>query len=414
MYSKEKIYNDIQNILSNDYAGYLDKKDINKPEQYTVSNNMENKDFEDEIQNYLLDFEDGHLWFIEKESSSPDRGFSVRRFEDVLYVTETRQELRLRVGDKITHSDGVDIPSLANIYSKRLEEKDNERQLWNVVLCRLSSITVQREDENVEIELSDYKSEPYQSSHDFRIIDNDTAVLKITDFAEEKPIFDIIESNKKVLDEIKNLIIDVRVNYGGNDEFYFSLLHYIFDRNVLFKDLFTEDEAMYTNYTKRNCDLWIAELEGYMEQELDDSTIQSLKEDIQMVKENYDKGFIEVPEETDFEIKGTSTPENIYILSDYHCGSSGENFISNAKKSGKVTVVGRPTMGIMDYFNVVTVDYGDFEFWYSISKMHENSFTYGKGIQPDVYIPWTPAHLEEDQDILYVQQLIQRAGMSSN
>lgn len=33
MYSHEKIYQDIQEILSNDYAGYIDKKSVNNSSQ---------------------------------------------------------------------------------------------------------------------------------------------------------------------------------------------------------------------------------------------------------------------------------------------------------------------------------------------------------------------------------------------
>ncbi|WP_052256518.1 hypothetical protein [Salinicoccus sp. YB14-2] len=70
------------------------------------------------------------------------------------------------------------------------------------------------------------------------------------------------------------------------------------------------------------------------------------------------------------------------------------------KKSDKVTVVGRPTMGIMNYFNVVTVDYGDYEFDYSISKMTGEA-TFGRegGVEPDIYIPWTPDHFRSDVDL---------------
>lgn len=408
MLSKTSIFDDIQNILSHDYAGFIDKKDINNPSEYTISDEMNDREFEEEIQNYLLDFKDGHLWFNAKNSTVPNRGFSVRRFENGLYVTESPQEERLKKGDKITHVDGIDISVLSVKYAKRLEEKDHERQLWNSVLRRSSRITVQRDESVFEFDLSDYEFEPYESSHSFKRLNKDTAFLKITDFAEEKPILDIIKNNQSALKEVENLIIDVRINYGGNDAFYFPLLHYIFDKNILFKDLFTADEAMYTNYTKRNCELWISELKEYMEQELDESTIQSLNQDIKEVEAHFGDGFIEVPEEDDFEIKGTSTPAKVYILTDYFCASSGETFISNAKKSNKVTVVGRPTMGIMDYFNVVTVDYGDFELSYSISKMHENSFTYGKGIQPDIYIPWTPVHIEKDQDLNYVLELIKK------
>src|SRR5699024_1603577 len=132
-----------------------------------------------------------------------------------------------------------------------------------------------------------------------------------------------------------------------------------------------------------------------------------LRNEREEVKKYYDTGFREEPEETSYKIEGQVKPENVYIMTDYYCGSSGETFVSNAKKSKKVTIVGRPTMGIMDYFNVVSVDYGNFEFDYSISKMHENSLTYGLGVQLDYYKPWTTEYLRENRNLMYDQKLIE-------
>lgn len=77
----------------------------------------------------------------------------------------------------------------------------------------------------------------------------------------------------------------------------------------------------------------IQELQDYLEQELDSETAEMLKEEIKTVKKHYNKGFLEVPEEEDFMIKGTSSPNHVYVLSDYYCGSSGDTFVSNSKKS---------------------------------------------------------------------------------
>ncbi|HBV23759.1 MAG TPA: hypothetical protein DEB42_08260 [Jeotgalicoccus sp.] len=314
IYTYEEIYQDIKNILSSDYAGFSEKNNIEKFNHKAVSNNMTAKEFESHIEDFLLEFNDGHLWFSAKESILPNRGFSVRRYQDNLYVTEVRQEKRLKIGDKITRIDGKSIPELEALYYKQLEQEDNERQIWGGVLKKLSTIIVERSVEKFEITLSDYEREPYEGIYNFRLLDDNTALLKITDFAEEKPILDIIRNNKYTLDKIENLIIDVRVNYGGNDEFYFPLLHYIFGEDIAFQDLFSESERMYTNYTKNNCDLWINELEDYIRQDLEAETIHSLEQEIETFKKNYGKGFLEVPEETDFEIKGTSKPENIYCL----------------------------------------------------------------------------------------------------
>lgn len=407
MLEKEAIFKDIQRIMQADYAGYIDKKNINNPEQYNVSNDMSNREFTEVIQDYLLDFKDGHLWFLEKNSTLPNRGFSVRRYTDTLYVTSTPQEKTLSVADEIIQIDGQEIPKLAIKYRKRLEEELPERQRWNALLQKATNILVKRGQDTFKYTLSDYKPESYQATHDFKLLDDgETGYMQLTDFAVGEPIQEIIQQKQQELREIKNLIIDVRVNNGGNDLFYFPILPYIFDQQLYFSDLFAEDEVMYTNFTKANCQLMIQTLEKYMEQELDLSTVERLKEDIEIFKKNDGKGLLEVSDDIYFKIEGSSDPENIYVLTDYFCGSSGETFVSNVKKSPKVTVVGRATMGIMDYFNVVTIDYGDFEFIYSISKMNNNYLTNGKGVAPDIYIPWTPEHLKTDVDLAYVKELI--------
>lgn len=203
-----------------------------------------------------------------------------------------------------------------------------------------------------------------------------------------------------------NLILDVRTNHGGNDAFYFPLLDYIFDQNIAFQDLFKTDEVMHTNYTKRNCDLWLEEMRDYLKQNLDEDTKQLIQDEITLIKKNYDKGMIWVPEDTDYMINGKNSPENVYILTDVFCGSSGDTFVANVKKSPKVKVVGRPTMGIMDYFNVITVQFDNYEFDYSMSKMNEKYHYNQTGVLPDIYIPWTPEHIEQDIDLQYIIELI--------
>lgn len=331
MFTKEQIFKDIQEILQNDYAGFLDYTHLNHPEHYRISNNMSDRAFEETIQDYLLDFHDGHLWFASKNSELPHVGFSVRRYEDALYVTESPQEKRLTIGDKIVQIDGEDIRKLARRYRKRLEDDIPERQRWNSVIRRSKGIQVEKDGETLEILLADYESQPYQAQHIFTLLDNETAYIQITDFAEEKPIQKLMSENRAALAEVENLIIDVRVNHGGNDAFYFPLLHHIFNRTLSFPELFAEDEVMYTNYTERNCQFWIQELKEYLKQELDNRTIESIEKEIDLFEGNYGKGLLEVPEDTEFIINGCSNPAHVYVLSDFYCGSSGDTFVSNVK-----------------------------------------------------------------------------------
>ena len=79
------------------------------------------------------------------------------------------------------------------------------------------------------MKLSSYPAADYESNHSVKQLDSQTVMVKITDFAEEKPMVDLLKKGKRLIENAENLIIDVRINNGGNDEFYFPLLKYIFD-----------------------------------------------------------------------------------------------------------------------------------------------------------------------------------------
>ena len=134
MHSKTQIFDELIKIMKTDYAGYLDKKHINRPENYLIIEDMTDKDFVETIQSYLLDFKDGHLSFNAKKAVIPNRGFKVRRYQNALYVTEVTNETRLQIGDAILEIDGLTIEEFEMLYSKILEDPVHERQYWNVGL----------------------------------------------------------------------------------------------------------------------------------------------------------------------------------------------------------------------------------------------------------------------------------------
>ncbi|MGE7947664.1 hypothetical protein [Lysinibacillus sp. NPDC093688] len=49
MHSKREIFEDIIQIMKKDYAGFLDKKHINCPENYLIIDDMTDKDFVETI-----------------------------------------------------------------------------------------------------------------------------------------------------------------------------------------------------------------------------------------------------------------------------------------------------------------------------------------------------------------------------
>lgn len=405
MYTKTEIFNDIVSILKNDYAGYEDKKKYNYPERYTVTNNMDDATFTQTIQEYLYGFKDGHLSFRNKKSEVPFRGFRVRRYEDALYVTEILGELHLHVGDKIIAMDGDSINIAASRYSTYLQHDIFERQTWNNLLPFVEHITYERDGEQYELDLSEYSRPAYTPIYDLKQLDENTVYIKLTDFGQSEPIQKMMEEHEVLLNSIQNIIFDVRVNYGGNDLFYFPLVGYTIDETVRASQIVQPDEAMYTNYTANNCDLWIESLSDYLKQPLDEATKAFLEKEIQKFKTNYGIGMKKVEDNEDFIFEPKGNAQKVFILSDVTSGSSGETFIKNLKHSPKVIVIGRPTMGILDYFNVTTKNYGNFEFSYSISKIYEKNHNNATGTLPHIHIPWTPQHLVEDVDLNYALSL---------
>ncbi|MEG0473116.1 MAG: S41 family peptidase [Solibacillus sp.] len=405
MYTKSEIFNDIVSILKNDYAGFEDKRKYNHPKRYTVSNNMDDATFTQTIQEYLHDFKDGHLSFRNKKSEIPFRGFRVRRCEDALYVTEVLGEQHLQVGDKIITINGESINYASYRYDKFLQDDVYERQMWNNVLQFVDHIEYERDGEPHELNLSQYDRPDYTPEYDLKQLNENTVYIKLTDFGHSEPIQKMLEEHEAILNSIQNIIFDVRVNYGGNDLFYFPFVGYTIDETVRASQIVQPDEVMYTNYTANNCDLWIDSLSNYLKQPLDEATKIVLEKEIEKFKMNYGVGMKKVEDNEDFTFEPKGTGKKVFILSDVTCGSSGETFIKNLKHSPKVKVIGRSTMGILDYFNVTTKDYGNYEFGYSVSKMYEKYHNNEIGTSPHIYIPWTPQHLVEDVDLNYALSL---------
>ena len=103
------------------------------------------------------------------------------------------------------------------------------------------------------------------------------------------------------------------------------------------------------NYSVRNCDTRLKGMEEYLQMELPEETRAILVKMRDELLENRGKGFIKRGNDAmDIPIVGDSCVEKMYIITDSGCGSSGDNFVAVFSMFPKVTVVGRPTMGILD------------------------------------------------------------------
>ena len=202
----------------------------------------------------------------------------------------------------------------------------------------------------------------------------------------------------------ESLIVDVRVNNGGSDASYFELLPYIFPDEE--KDLFDlELHTMLYNCTERTCDLQLNLLNEELSKIKDEQTKTMLNLFKNFFEKNRGKEFVSFGDEEDnsFIMKGKIMPTKVIVLSDVYCGSAGDSFVESAKISDKVTVIGRATAGLTDYTNLTIMKWDEgFELWYSTSKLKRvdnGKGMTGIGIEPVIYIQWTPQHIYEDVDM---------------
>lgn len=406
-----QLANLIETVVKNDYSGCLDKKEVIDDHQLILKENSTRSDFYETASKYLRLFKDRHLQLLDNSAEAFSNGFSVRRYQDQLVVTEVFQEIELEVGDVITHLTGLKIKDTEAKYSSYFFSDDKNRQQWDSIIKRHQSLTYVRAGTTKSYELETFPPVNAEPNYEFKYT-HSVPTFVFTDFNNEQAIETLVREHQNEILASDQLIIDVRHNGGGSDLSYFSLLPLIFDQPIHSSKL--DDETMSVLYSKRNCELRIEMLNKYLEatenppQELRDYIENELK----LYRENYGKGFITIEndETFDFLIKGGPEPKNIYILTDQYCGSSGDSFVKLAKKSPKVTVVGRNTMGVLDYSNVAFLEMDDdFTLMYPATRMNYLDKGLGIdniGIAPDIHVEWTPKHLVKDLDLQKVFELI--------
>ncbi|KMP31181.1 peptidase [Bacillus cereus] len=419
-----EIFKEVVSITHHDYSGCIDKKGWDNPITYLQTIEKLEKQgeltpvhFTEIVSDYLLDFKDNHMFFKMQSNNPPlnSVGFQVKRYEDFLYITSTSQEIRVKKGQSILALDNMKIPELLIKYKKYLNETSYEREKWNYVLLKSSNCTLINENGVTEtITLQEYKQNEYTPIYSIKQHNEDTLLITLTDFANTEAINKLLDSHKDELNTFPNLIIDVRLNRGGNDDAFFKLLPYLFEDKEIF--LLDSSDTMQLNHTERNFHLRMKDIEREDYDSLDELSKLFTDIFIQDLKKNYKKGFVTfdtsgLPKELQLlKIHGRKSPSRVVLLTDT-CRSSGDSFVEVAKKSLKVKVIGRPTAGLNDYSNLAVMEWADtFALYYPTSRLStidKGEGMSGIGIQPHIHIPWTPEHIQEDVDLKLALQLLQ-------
>ncbi|CEG28890.1 S41 family peptidase [Bacillus sp. B-jedd] len=425
----KNIFKEIVYIMQNDYAGCEDKKGWDNPEFFLTKieslekeSKLTDETFTEVVEDYLIDFNDQHIFFTNlraQKRGQTDVGFRVRRYEDKLYVTEVSEETRLETGIAFSSLGGLSIAELSKKHSRYLKESHPERENWNKILQRYSNGELEDKDGTAStFSFSQFEKKPYQPEYSVKNW-RGTLWMTLTDFADPDAILAMVEANKTELENAESWIIDVRSNRGGSDMSFYPLLPYLMPEEGV--DLAADTGAdMIFNTTEANAE----RVQKMLAAQLDVTEAEESRIFLQIFQREWEKnkgkGFVTFDFSEllgDLFVKGMPSPRKIIVLTDDYCGSSGESFVEVCKKSSKVTVIGRPTMGLTDYGNLTCETWGEsFKLWYPTSRLARTDENYlpGSGIKPHVYIPWTPEHLVRDVDAEKALELLESGHLLGN
>ncbi len=418
--TKTQIFEEVVRIVKNDASFCKDESGADV-EMYRakISDEMEDEEFLYLMQAYLATFGvQGHLSF--RNASRGHLRFMVKRYRDALYVVATAEDSPLQVGDRIVGINGVSVSEFAAEHKEMLYGEPEERQgfAWLTLLSYAKKIRVVCKKDGSEVDCPVELGGVWSTSaqrYCCRKLRDGVAYMKLADFGDDTAIVNMYKENDALLRNSAYLVIDVRANGGGNDSAFFPLLEFClpFGRKLseLTEGIYDSDAEF--NYTERNCDARIEQFEKYLQEDVPEDTRNMLTQMLDGLKKNRGKGFM-TDDSVDGEqlpYVGAALPEKVFIIADEECASSGDAFVDMMRKSEKVTVVGRPTMGILDYSNCTGCFWDDYYLVYPTSRalyIDRGIRMRGNGVPVDVHIPWTPEHLERDVDMDTVLELIEK------
>lgn len=203
--------------------------------------------------------------------------------------------------------------------------------------------------------------------------------------------------------EAKKLILDLRRSVGGEEDACEALFPYLVDREYRRSELL-QDEGSYVLFTKNNCDRRYGTLAAFRERLTDAQEIALIEEEMDIYRKNYGKGLLYQPprqEEQEWIVPASASPEKVVLLTDTFCELESEQFAAMCQRCGsKVTTLGRPTMGTLDFYDCIRLkvhEHMTLSYPIRMSKAaYEGRGISEKGLPVDRYIPWTPREIQED------------------
>ena len=405
-----KLLNDLFLTIRNDYAGWDAKQKRHNPSPFVTmlgqayyDRRMSSLLVLQAVSQYCAGLRDRNLKFaLNAEDYEPfSRGFAVRRCAEGMFVDVVIQEKRLRPGDEVlainrTAPDRI----VKNLPNPLLAADEPEREQWNGYLKLASDVTIRHADGTTEtLELDRYPVEADKAPA-LRELAPGELLLAPGTLNDAAALTAFVEEHQSELDGCTRLVLDLRDSAGDDEEALLPLLPYIVQQNTTAGEAFG-DRRIRTNYTKMNCTRLIHMLTPYLVDE--DPALRQMAQELAVYyRDQSGKGWVDEVEELPVEAETVVPrrgPDKVVVLTDTWCEQEAERLVQLAKQQGRAVLLGRPTMGTLDYINPVLVEYDEFSFTYPISRTVaslEGNGVDERGVQPDVFVPWTPDECTTD------------------
>ena len=409
----DALYDAMVKTIHYDYVGFEHKRKYYMPNEsrtYVFSNyrygTLTIEMLARSLHQMVGDMHDRHLrfhcedWIDYRNLGLPYR---VRAARDCLYVTSAKPETGLVPGDKILEVQSMS-PERVRDYMRRAAFYSGlpERELWGGYLRMARSLTVEHADGSRE-RVETPPCPPFEEDYpiEFRMLAGNAAYLRL-ERMDREAMDTLLTKHGGDIAKSRKLILDLRRNVGGDENALDGLLPYLVVRERTIEEL-RGDEGCWCLFTENNCNRRYDVLSAFRATCTDPEEIALVDQEISLYRDNFGKGLVLLPPEA---VEGTvfpapAAPEKVVVLTDTFCEDEGEQFVALCKRcGGKVTVIGRPTMGTLDYFDPITVALHDkMTLSYPIRMTpaaYEGRGTSEKGLSVDEYIPWTSKEIFQD------------------
>ena len=427
----DELFDAVTGTIRHQYVGFPHKQQYYTPAEYHtyVFTHFRYQDLTYEmlvrsLHQFIGDLHDRHIkllcddWIDYRNLAMKYR---VRATEDTLYVTSADPETGLMAGDKILQIQGMTPQKVRKLTRNNcFYSRYPERELWGGYLRMAESLLVEHADgkrETMRMKLFPASEHVLSPSQAYPIsfwqipCKNGSAVCLQLQRMDSEVISNICQKYKDEIAHAALLILDLRRCIGGDEGAGWELFPYLIDKETSLQELLG-DEGSYVLCTKENCALRISQLQTYAQQlasldsgePADKEALAMIESEIRFYRENMGKGLTFRPADSidDENITPASeAPARIVVLTDTFCENEGEQFVSMCRRCGKkVTLLGRPTMGTLDYddnINLQVHPHMTLSYPIRMTKAaHDGRGISEKGIAPDIYIPWTPDEIHRD------------------